>query len=55
MNQITNVKMAEWQGWVAALGGLVAIVSQWVQGAELALLWIGGLAAVVFGIWASSQ
>ena len=43
--------MDKWKGWVAALGGLVAIVSQWVPAAAPWLLWLGGLVAIVFAIW----
>ena len=42
--------MANWTGWVAAVGGLLAIVSQWTAGAAMWLLWIGGLGAIVFGL-----
>jgi len=41
--------MAKWAGWIAALGGLLAIVAQWVPGEWL--LWVGGLVAIVFGLW----
>jgi len=45
--------MTRWTGWIAALGGLVSIVSQWVGVvAEPWLLWVGGLAAIIFGVWA---
>lgn len=47
--------MGEWQGWLAALGGLVALGSQWVASAQSIMLWVGGLAAIIFGIWASSK
>ncbi len=46
--------MANWQAWVAALGGLVAL-GEWPLGAG-GTPWyaiIGGLAAIVFGVWAA--
>ena len=46
--------MENWQAWVAALGGLVAL-GQWPLGAGAATPWyaiIGGLTAIVFGVWA---
>ncbi|MBU1129427.1 MAG: hypothetical protein KJ949_02225 [Nanoarchaeota archaeon] len=43
--------MVKWTGWVAAVGGLLAIIAQWTGGAEMVLLWIGGLAAIIFGLW----
>lgn len=41
-----------WQGWIAALGGLLALISVYVPGATW-LLWVGGIVAIVFGVWAS--
>lgn len=43
--------MAGWQGWIAALGGLLAILSPYVGGNWA--LWVGGIVAIVAGIWAS--
>jgi len=43
--------MASWTGWLAAIGGLLAVVDQYIASASPYLLWIGGLAAIVFGIW----
>lgn len=40
-----------WTGWVAAIGGILAVASQWAGNSEATLLWIGGAAAVVFGVW----
>ncbi len=45
--------MANWQAWVAALGGLVAL-GEWIGAA--ATPWyatVGGLAALIFGVWAA--
>ena len=42
-----------WTGWIAALGGLVAILNQWVL--DPYFLWVGGLVAIVFGIWAAIE
>lgn len=44
--------MAKWTGWIAALGGLIAILDQWA-GFSPYLLWIGGIVAIVFGLWAA--
>ena len=44
--------MAGWQGWIAALGGLIALIALYTGG-EI-LTWIGGIVAIVFGIWASA-
>ncbi|MEM4325899.1 MAG: hypothetical protein QXU40_01195 [Candidatus Pacearchaeota archaeon] len=46
--------MSGWQGWIAALGGLIALISQWVTGAEQVLLWVGSIVAILFGILAST-
>jgi hypothetical protein len=40
-----------WAGWIAALGGLLAILNQWVLAPYF--LWIGGLLALIFGIIAA--
>ena len=42
--------MDGWQGWIAALGGLLAILSTYIGGWAL---WVGGIVAIVAGIWAS--
>ena len=42
--------MTIWQGWVAALGGLLGVSNIYYPSAWLG--WIGGLAAIIFGIWA---
>jgi len=44
-------KMAKWMGWLAALGGLVAILDKFVPG--MYLLYIGGIVAIVFGAWSA--
>ncbi len=41
----------KWMGWLAALGGLVAILNQWIL--DPYFLWIGGLVAIIFGIWSA--
>ncbi len=46
--------MAKWAGWVAALGGLISLASAYVP--TLSSVWgvqIGGIVAIVFGIWAA--
>ncbi len=40
--------MASWGAWLAIIGGVVAVVGQWVPSAYLAL--IGGVVAVIGGI-----
>ena len=40
--------MASWGAWLAIIGGVVAVVAQWVPDAWLAL--IGGVVAVIGGI-----
>ncbi len=48
--------MAKWAGWVAALGGLVALLTNYVpQLQSLYGVEIGGLTAIIFGIWAAYQ
>ena len=46
--------MANWQAWVAALGGLVAL-GQWLAppGASPWYATVGGLAALIFGVRAA--
>ena len=39
--------MAEWGKWVAVVGGVIAVIGQWVPGYYLAA--IGGVVAVVGG------
>ena len=41
----------KWMGWLAALGGLIAILNQWMLNPYF--LWIGGLVAIIFGIWSA--
>jgi hypothetical protein len=46
--------MAGWTGWVAALGGLISLGQ--LMSNSLASSWyavIGGIIAIVFGIWAA--
>lgn len=45
--------MANWQGLIAALGGLIAL-GEWIRAA--ATPWyatLGGIVAIIFGIWAA--
>ena len=42
--------MEEWKKWAIVLGGVVAVVGQWVTGYYLAL--IGGAVAAVIGLMA---
>ncbi len=43
----------KWMGWLAAVGGLLAILNQWLL--DPYFLWIGGLLAIIFGIWAAAS
>lgn len=45
--------MANWGGWVALVGGIVAVVGQWADGLYLPL--IGGIIAVVGAIGALAE
>ncbi len=47
--------MANWTGWVAALGGLIALASPYVTALNAWGPQIGGVVAIVFGIWAAMQ
>lgn len=45
--------MTNWQAWIAATGGLVALGELWPG--TIGTSWyalIGGLTALIFGIWA---
>lgn len=44
--------MANWQGWLAALGGLASVIGGFVSSVNW-LTWIGGIVAIVFGAWAA--
>lgn len=46
--------MAGWQGWLALIGGIVAIIGQW-WGANYFLSAIGGILALIAGIGAMVQ
>jgi len=41
-----------WQGWVAAVGGLASIIGGFVSAVGW-LSWLGGIVALVFGVWAA--
>jgi len=45
--------MANWQGWVAALGGLISLGEFITAQATPAYATLGGIVAIVFGIWAA--
>lgn len=47
-------KNSKWSAWLAALGGLVSIIGLYV-GATSLWVWIGGLSAIIFGVWAAYQ
>ncbi len=42
-----------WTGWIAAVGGLASIIGAFVPTATNWLVWVGGIVAVVFGVWAA--
>ena len=42
-----------WGAWVAILGGIIALIGQWMTGAWLAA--IGGIVAIIGGIGALTQ
>ena len=45
--------MANWQAWLAAMGGLVSL-GEWLNaGVTPWYATIGGLVAIIFGIWAA--
>ena len=46
--------MTNWQGWVAALGGLLTFLGAVGVPALTGLNWLWGLVAVVFGIWSAA-
>ncbi len=46
--------MAKWEGWIAALGGLLGLIDIFAQTSGVWLAWLGGIVAIVFGIWASA-
>lgn len=48
--------MGNWTGWVAALGGLISIVSKYAASLDgLYGVEIGGAIAIIFGIWAAMK
>ena len=40
-----------WQGWIAALGGLLVLIQLLFAPAATWLSWVGGIAALIFGLW----
>ena len=47
--------MANWTGWVAAAGGLLALISQYVASMNSWGVPLGAVVAIVFGVWAVYQ
>ena len=47
--------MSEWSGWVAAIGGAVALIGNYVSSMSGWAVPLGAVVAVVFGIWAAYQ
>ncbi len=45
--------MAGWTGWVAALGGLLALISQYVVSISSWGIPLGAVIAIIFGAWAA--
>ena len=45
--------MQNWQAWVAALGGLISLGEAMVAASTPWYAVVGGLLAVVFGVWAA--
>lgn len=45
--------MAKWAGWVAAVGGLLALISQYVVSMDSWGVPVGAVVAIVFGAWAA--
>jgi len=43
--------MTNWQGWLAALGGLASLIGAFVP--LQWLVYLGGVVAIVFGAWAA--
>ena len=41
-----------WQGWIAALGGLISIIG-FSAAAVSWMTWLGGIIAIIFGVWVS--
>jgi len=45
--------MAGWQGWVAAVGGLLAIIDIFTATSGQWLTWVGGIVAILAGVWSA--
>ena len=45
----------QWPGWVAAVGGALALVSQYVASMDAWGVPIGAIVAIVFGVWAAIE
>ncbi|MDD5193204.1 MAG: hypothetical protein PHF67_01315 [Candidatus Nanoarchaeia archaeon] len=45
--------MAKWTGWVAALGGLLALIGQYVPSIASWAIPLGAVVAIIFGAWAA--
>ena len=44
--------MARWTGWIAAAGGALGLIGQYVPSMNAWSVPTGTIAAIVFGIWA---
>lgn len=44
--------MAKFAGWIAAIGGLLALVGNYVAAMTAWAVPLGGVIAIIFGIWA---
>ena len=44
--------MARWTGWVAAAGGTLALIGQYVSSMNAWSVPTGTIVAIIFGIWA---
>jgi len=47
--------MAKWSGYIAALGGLLALIGNYVASITSWAVPLGGIVAIIFGIWASMK
>lgn len=47
--------MVRWTGYVAAVGGALALISQYVESLKPWGVPFGAAVAIIFGIWAAYQ
>ena len=47
--------MGNWTGWVAALGGLITLATPYVTQIQSWGAQLGGVVAIIFGIWAAMK